>query len=63
MLIYISLIFATLGLYGAVIVSLDSFLKVLELLSFPIYLTLFQTAFCAIGQHLKNSVCSLSKIF
>lgn len=57
MLIYISLIFTTLGFYVAVMLTLDSIVEVVELLFLPIFLFVSLSTFCVIGQHLKDSVC------
>lgn len=55
-LAFIALVFTTLGLYVAVILSIGSLQKIMEVLSFPIFLIIILGLFCGLGQKLTESV-------
>lgn len=61
MILFICYIFTTMGVFAAVIFSMGSVFKSFQLLILPSYLFLLTVSFCAIGQHLKDSVVCLSK--
>lgn len=56
MMLYISLLFFTLGVYLAILLSVDSFREILSSLFFPIYLFSFLCVFCYLGQIFSDSV-------
>lgn len=56
MVFYITLLFVTLGVYFAVILSTDSFREILLSLFVPIYLFLFLGVFCFLGQFFSDTV-------
>lgn len=59
MILFVWFIFTTMGVFLFVILSMGSVLKSLQLLLIPSYLFLLTVIFCAIGQHLKDSVICL----
>lgn len=62
-IIYFWLAFTTFGVYAAVILSMGSILDTWQFLFFPLYLLSFIVVLCIIGQHLKDSVCSIYKCY
>lgn len=56
MMVYISLLFITLGVFLAILLSVDSLRDILSTLFFPIYLFVFLCVFCYLGQYFSDSV-------
>lgn len=59
LIVWFWVIFNTLGVYAALIISMDSFEVTGQLLFFPIFMSSVTVCFCGIGQHLKDSVSSI----
>lgn len=62
MVVVVSLLFISIGLYIAVMLSIDSMQKILEMLVYPLFMILVLALFCALGQNLRDSVCFNLKI-
>lgn len=56
MLTYIFLLLATLGLFIGLALSVEHLSDLVEIVFFPLYLLMFVTAFCILGQFLSDSV-------
>lgn len=63
MILHFTLAFTILGIYAAVFLSIGSILESTQLIFCFIYNAYSTTAFCVIGQHLKDSVCATYVVY